>query len=38
MESIFKYKCYKIGYAELLEKSDSFQEILATKKVSLLEK
>ena len=36
MESLFKYKCYEIGYAELLEKSDFFQEIPAPKKVPLL--
>ena len=33
MESISKNKFYEIGYAELIEKSDSFQEILATKKL-----
>ena len=38
MESLFKYKCYEIGNAELSEKSDSFQEIPAPKKVSLLKK
>ena len=36
MESLFKYKCYETGYAELSEKSDSFQEIPAPKKVFLL--
>ena len=38
MESLFKYKCYETGYAELSEKSDSFQEIPAPKKVFLLKK
>ena len=30
MESLFKYKCYEIGYAELSEKTDRIQEIPAT--------
>ena len=38
MESRFKYKCHEIGYAELSEKSDSFQEIPAPKKVPLQKK
>ena len=36
MESFFNYKCCGIGYAELWEKSDSFQEILAPKNVPVL--
>ena len=38
MESLFKYKCYEIGCAELLERSVSFQDIFAPKKVPLLKK
>ena len=34
----FQVKCYEIGYAELSEKSDFFQELPAPKKVSLLKK
>ena len=32
MKSIFKYKWYESGYTELSEKSNSFQEVPATKK------
>ena len=38
MESLFKYKYYEIGYAELSEKSYSFHSEPAPKKVPLLEK
>ena len=38
MKSLFKFKCSEIGYAELSEKSASFQEIPAPKKVPLLKK
>ena len=38
MESLFKHKCYEIGYVELSEKSDSFQEITAPKNSSSSEK
>ena len=39
MESLFKYKRYEIGYAELtIRKSYFFQEIPAPKKIPLLKK
>ena len=38
MESLFKFKCSEIAYAELSGKSDSFQEVPAPKKVLLLKK
>ena len=38
MKSLYKFKCYEIGYAELSEKRESFQEIPAPKKVTLLKK
>ena len=38
MENLFKHKCYEIGYAELSEKSNFFQEITAPKKVPLVKK
>ena len=38
MESLLRYKCYEVGYAELFRKSDCSQEIPTPKKVLLLEK
>ena len=38
MKSLFKFKCFVNGYAELSEKSDFFQEIPAPEKVPLLKK
>ena len=34
----FKYKCYGNGYTDLSKISESFQEIAAPKKISLLKK
>ena len=38
MKSFLKCECYEIGHAELSGKSDSYQEITASDKVSLLKK
>ena len=38
MKSFLKCECYEIGHAELSVKSDSYQEITASDKVSLLKK
>ena len=38
MESLFKYKCYEIGYAELSEKMTFFKKYLPLKRFQFSEK